>query len=159
MLLRLTALAYLREGDVFVITRLSRAMRLLRHMIELAEQLRERGIGLVVLRRAIDTTAPHGRLVFHILATIDEVQRELIVEGTNEGLAAAGPAAQRRPEAEPDTGPARARPGPVRRPASTPSRRSPACSASPGRPSTGTLSPAPCAAPRRPPSWPGTAEQ
>lgn len=83
------------------------------------------------------------------------VQRELIVEGTNEGLAAAGPAAQRRPEAEPDTGPARARPGPVRRPASTPSRRSPACSASPGRPSTGPLSPAPCAAPRRPPSWPG----
>ena len=33
------------------------------------------------------------------------------MEGTNEGLAAAGPAAQRRPEAEPDTGPART-PGP-----------------------------------------------
>jgi len=82
-MLRPTALAYLREGDVFIITRLSRAMRSLRHMIELAEQLRERGIGLVVLKQAIDTTTPHRRLVFHILAAIDEVIRELIVEGTD----------------------------------------------------------------------------
>jgi DNA invertase Pin-like site-specific DNA recombinase len=83
------ALAYLREGDVFVITRMSRAMRSLRHMIELAEDLRERGIGLVVIKQDIDTTTPQGRLVFHIFAAMDEFQRELIVEGTNEGLAAA----------------------------------------------------------------------
>ena len=109
MPLRLTALAYLREGDVFVITRLSRAMRSLRHMIELAGQLRERGNGLVVLKQAIDMTTPHGRLVFHILAAIDEVQRELIVEGTNEGLAVAGPRRKggRKPSLTP--APARAR--------------------------------------------------
>jgi DNA invertase Pin-like site-specific DNA recombinase len=83
------ALAYLRPGDVFVITRLSRAMRSLKHMLTLAEDLRTRGIGLVVIKQAIDTTTPQGRLVFHLLASIDEFQRELIVEGTNEGLAAA----------------------------------------------------------------------
>ena len=83
------ALAYLREGDVFVITRMSRAMRSLKHMIELAEDLRARGIDLVVIKQNIDTTSPQGRLVFHILAAMDEFQRELIVEGTNEGLAAA----------------------------------------------------------------------
>ena len=83
------ALAYLREGDVFVITRLSRAMRSLKHMIGLAEHLRERGVGLIVLKQQIDTTTPTGRLVFHMLAAIDEFQRELIVEGTLEGLAAA----------------------------------------------------------------------
>ena len=83
------ALAYLREGDVLVITRLSRAMRSLKHMIELAETLMERGIGLVVLKQAIDTTTPQGRLTFHLIAAIDEFQRELIVEGTYEGLAAA----------------------------------------------------------------------
>jgi len=82
-------LAYLREGDTLVITRLSRAMRSLRHLLELAATLNERGIGLVVLKQSIDTTTPTGRLVFHILAAIDEFQRELIVEGTNEGLAAA----------------------------------------------------------------------
>lgn len=83
------ALAYLREGDVFVITRLSRAMRSLKQLIELAEELRERGVGLVVTKQAIDTTTPQGRLVFHIFGALDEFQRELIVEGTHEGLAAA----------------------------------------------------------------------
>jgi DNA invertase Pin-like site-specific DNA recombinase len=83
------ALAYLREGDVFVITRMSRAMRSLKHMIDLAEQLRERNIGLVVLKQNIDTTSAQGRLVFHIFAAMDEFQRELIVEGTVEGLKAA----------------------------------------------------------------------
>ncbi|MBV9451123.1 MAG: recombinase family protein [Acidobacteriaceae bacterium] len=83
------ALAYMRDGDVLVITRMSRAMRSLKHMISLADELQKRGIGLVVLKQQIDTTCPQGRLVFHILAAIDQFQRELIVEGTNEGLAAA----------------------------------------------------------------------
>jgi len=95
------ALAYLRDGDVFVVTRLSRAMRSLKHLIALAEELRDRGVGLVVLKQQIDTTTPTGRLVFHILGAIDEFQRELIVEGTHEGLAAArarGRTGGRRPK-------------------------------------------------------------
>src|SRR6201982_832203 len=36
------ALAYLREGDVFVITRLSRAMRSLKHLLTLADELHGR---------------------------------------------------------------------------------------------------------------------
>ena len=83
------ALAYLREGDVLVITRLSRAMRSLKHLLALADELRERGIDLVILRQHIDTTTPTGRLVFHVLGAIDEFQRELIIEGTREGLEAA----------------------------------------------------------------------
>jgi DNA invertase Pin-like site-specific DNA recombinase len=82
-------LACLREGDVLVITRLSRAMRSLKHLLSLADELRERGAGLVVLKQDIDTTTPAGRLVFHVLGAIDEFQRELIVEGTREGLEAA----------------------------------------------------------------------
>jgi DNA invertase Pin-like site-specific DNA recombinase len=83
------ALAYLRKGDVLVITRLSRAMRSLKHLISLSEDLRERGIDLIVLKQQIDTTTPTGRLIFHVLGAMDEFQRELIVEGTIEGLAAA----------------------------------------------------------------------
>jgi len=83
------ALDWLRAGDVFVITRLSRAMRSLKHLLALADELRERGIDLVVLRQHIDTTTPAGRLVFHVLGAIDEFQRELIIEGTREGLDAA----------------------------------------------------------------------
>ena len=82
-------LAYLREGDVLVITRLSRAMRSLRHLLDLAHELQDRGIDLVVLKQGIDTSTPHGRLTFNILGSVDEFTRELIVEGTKEGLAAA----------------------------------------------------------------------
>jgi DNA invertase Pin-like site-specific DNA recombinase len=39
--------------------------------------------------RPIDTTTAGGRLVFHIFAALAEFIRELIVEGTHEGLAAA----------------------------------------------------------------------
>jgi DNA invertase Pin-like site-specific DNA recombinase len=37
----------------------------------------------------IDTATPEGRLFFHITAAFDEFQRELIVENTRAGLAAA----------------------------------------------------------------------
>ena len=48
--------------------------------------MRPARVGLVVLKQQIDTTTPTGRLVFHILGAIDEFQRELIIEGTREGL-------------------------------------------------------------------------
>jgi DNA invertase Pin-like site-specific DNA recombinase len=47
------------------------------------------------------TPTPTGRLVFHVLGAIDEFQRELIIEGTREGLAAArarGRTGGRRPK-------------------------------------------------------------
>jgi DNA invertase Pin-like site-specific DNA recombinase len=94
------ALEYARAGDTFVITRLARAARSLKHLLELADTLRERGIDLLVLRQGIDTSSSTGRLAFHMLGAIDEFQRELIVEGTYEGLAAArsrGRAGGRRP--------------------------------------------------------------
>lgn len=56
-----------------------------------------RGIGFISLHEALDTTAPGDRLIFHVFAALAEFIRELIVEGTNEGLpppaapASAGP--------------------------------------------------------------------
>ena len=99
------ALAYLRPGDVFVITRMSRAMRSLKHMIDLAERApraEHRPGGAEAGHRHHQ---PPGRLVFHIFAAIDEFQRELIVEGTVEGLKAAkarGKLGGRKPSYSPD---------------------------------------------------------
>ncbi|MEV4079718.1 recombinase family protein [Nonomuraea fuscirosea] len=83
------ALDYARPGDTLVITRLSRAARSLKNLLELAALLREREIGLKVIKQDIDTTTPTGRLVFHIFGAFDEFLRDLIVEGTLEGLEAA----------------------------------------------------------------------
>jgi DNA invertase Pin-like site-specific DNA recombinase len=138
-------LGYLRSGDVVVVTRRSRAARSLRNLLDVVDQLHERGIDLVVLRQAIDTTTPAGRLAFHVMAAIDEFQRELIVEGTSDGLAAAR-ARGRTGGGKPKLSPAQVRlarelydGGRRGREARSPSRRSAPCSASPVPRSTGTL--------------------
>jgi DNA invertase Pin-like site-specific DNA recombinase len=83
------ALEFLRRGDVLVITKLDRAGRSVRNLIDLAETLKERGIGLRVIHQGVDTTGPAGRMFFHVLAALAEFERDLISERTREGLAAA----------------------------------------------------------------------
>ena len=50
--------------------------------------LRRRGIGFTSLHEALDAATSGGRLIFHVFAALAEFIRELIVEGTNGGLAA-----------------------------------------------------------------------
>jgi DNA invertase Pin-like site-specific DNA recombinase len=83
------ALERLGPGDTFVITRLSRAMRSMRDLTDLAASLRARGIDLVVLEQGIDTTTPSGREALHVIEAIGELRRDLAAEATHEGLVAA----------------------------------------------------------------------
>lgn len=82
-------LDYLRPGDTLVVPSLDRLSRSLQDLITLVAELRRRGVGFRSLHEALDTTTPGGRLVFHVFAALAEFIRELIVEGTHEGLAAA----------------------------------------------------------------------
>lgn len=79
----------LREGDTLVIWKLDRLARSLKQLIETAENLKGRGIGLVSLTDAIDTSSSGGMLVFHMLGAIAEFERALIRERTAAGLAEA----------------------------------------------------------------------
>ncbi len=83
------ALAYLRDGDTLVVTKLDRLGRSVRNLKETVDDLEGRGIGLRALSQGIDTTTPGGRLFFHMLAAIAEFEHDLIVERTQDGLAAA----------------------------------------------------------------------
>lgn len=83
------ALLMLREGDSLVITKLDRLGRSLKNLITLSEELKERGVALVVLDQGIDTSTPIGRMFYQILGAVAEFERELIVERTHDGLAAA----------------------------------------------------------------------
>jgi DNA invertase Pin-like site-specific DNA recombinase len=82
----------LREGDTLIVWKLDRLGRNLRHLVNTVHDLNQRGVGFKVLTghgAAIDTTTPSGKLVFGIFAALAEFERELIVERTRAGLAAA----------------------------------------------------------------------
>ena len=75
-----------------VIWKLDRLGRDLRHLVNTVAELTTREIGLKVLAgegASIDTTTANGRLIFGIFAALAEFERELIVERTKAGLAAA----------------------------------------------------------------------
>lgn len=94
----------LRQGDTLVIWKLDRLGRSLLHLMETVEGLSDREIGFQVLEgsgAAIDTRGPAGKLIFRIFAALAEFERELIVERTRAGLAAArarGRVGGRRPK-------------------------------------------------------------
>ena len=98
------AFAALKAGDVLVVWRLDRLGRSLSHLIQLTGQLGEQGIGFRSLTEAIDTTSSSGRLLFYIMGALAEFERNLIVERTQAGLAAAkkrGTRLGRRPKLTP----------------------------------------------------------
>jgi len=82
-------LRVLRDGDVLVVTRLDRLGRSVLHLVTLGAQLRERGVGLQVVEQGINTGTAEGRAMFGMLSVLAELQRELIVANTRDGLAAA----------------------------------------------------------------------
>ena len=59
------------------------------HPVTLDAALRERGVELRVLEQGIDTATAEGRAMFGMLSVLAELQRELIVANTRDGLAAA----------------------------------------------------------------------
>jgi DNA invertase Pin-like site-specific DNA recombinase len=82
----------LQPGNTLVVWKLDRLGRDLKHLINLVDDLRRRDIGFKVLTghgAQIDTTTANGRLVFGIFAALAEFERELIIERTRAGLAAA----------------------------------------------------------------------
>ena len=78
-----------RAGDAIVCWRLDRLARSLRHLIDLSEQLQQRDIALRSVTESIDTSTPSGRFLFNVLGAVGEMEREIIVERTRAGLAAA----------------------------------------------------------------------
>mgnify|MGYP000706357672 FL=1 len=87
-----SCLKALQPGNTLVIWKLDRLGRSLKHLVSIIDSLNNRQIGLKVLTGQganIDTTTPHGMMIFGIFAVLVEFERELIAERTKAGLAAA----------------------------------------------------------------------
>lgn len=83
------ALEHLRAGDTFIVWKLDRLGRSMRHLVDLVGQLQERRVNFRSLTDSIDTATPSGRFFFHVMASLAEMERELTAERTRAGLEAA----------------------------------------------------------------------
>lgn len=83
-------LGKITSGDMLVVWKLDRLGRSLPHLVEVLNLLGKRGAGFRSLTEAgMDTTTAQGRLLFGIMGSLAEFERDLIRERTIAGLAAA----------------------------------------------------------------------
>lgn len=84
-----TLLEFARADDTIVVWRLDRLGRSMKDLISLVSGLEEKGIQLASLTESIDTSTSSGKLFFHIFGAIAEFEKNLIIDRTRAGLAAA----------------------------------------------------------------------
>ena len=75
----------LEDGDLVVATRLSRLSRSMDDMLRFFADVEDKGGNIEILHENIDTSTIHGRLVFRIMASVAQFQKELINETTSAG--------------------------------------------------------------------------
>ncbi len=79
----------IRKGDKVVVYKLDRISRSTKHLIELTDMFRENGIDFISIQDSIDTSTAMGRFFFRIMASISELERDIISERTKFGLESA----------------------------------------------------------------------
>jgi len=80
---------YLREGDCLVITELSRMTRSLKHLLQVVDDLDNKGVSIISLREHIDSSTATGRCFVSIMGAISQMERELKSERASAGREAA----------------------------------------------------------------------
>lgn len=83
------ALSFLRGKDTLVVWKLDRFGRSVKGLVDLVAELEKRQVNFRSLTDSIDTGTPSGRFFFHVMASLAQMERELMVERTQAGLLAA----------------------------------------------------------------------
>lgn len=85
-------LAYVRGGDVLVVTKPDRLARSTTELLQIEADLSKRDVGLIVLSMGgerLDTRNPTSKLMLTILAGVATWEREIMLERQREGIAKA----------------------------------------------------------------------
>jgi DNA invertase Pin-like site-specific DNA recombinase len=83
------AMSHLREGDTLVVWKLDRLGRSVKALVDLVNDLEARKVHFASITDQIDTSTTAGRFFFHVMASLAQMERELIIERTQAGLRAA----------------------------------------------------------------------
>lgn len=80
----------LREGDIILISDLTRLSRSTKDLFSLVDKIEKKGANIKSLKESwLDTTTPQGKLMFTFIAGISQFERDIISQRTKEGLEAA----------------------------------------------------------------------
>jgi DNA invertase Pin-like site-specific DNA recombinase len=83
------ALAFLRDGDTFVVTKPDRLARSTLDLLSIVDALTQRGVAVRLLSMGMDTSTPTGRLVLTVLGAVAEAERSWMLERQKHGIAKA----------------------------------------------------------------------
>lgn len=84
-----TVITSLKPGDVFVIWDLDRAYRSAKDALIELDKLRARDISIHIANLNLDTTTPHGLLIYTVISGLAEFEHRLLSQRTKEGIEAA----------------------------------------------------------------------
>lgn len=79
-------LKYIRKGDTVSIESFSRLSRSTKDLISLIEIFKEKEVKLVSIKEALDTSSATGMLLVKMIASINEFERENLLERQREGI-------------------------------------------------------------------------
>lgn len=80
-----------RSGDVFVVCRLDRLARNVKHLLDVTKRLEWKGVTLKILDVGLDTSTETGKLMLTMLVAIAQFERDMMIERQREGVACARP--------------------------------------------------------------------
>ena len=79
------AIQFVREGDIFIVTRLDRLARSAFDLLTIVQRLEAKWVGIKVLDMGLDTASSTGRLILNVVAAIGQFEREVMVEDRGKG--------------------------------------------------------------------------
>ena len=80
------ALDFVREGDVFVVTKLDRLARSVTGLMTILQALEHKQVGVRILNLGMDTGTPTGKLMLTVLGAVAQFEREMMLERQREGV-------------------------------------------------------------------------
>ena len=82
-------LAEVQAGDCVYVSEFSRLARSTKDLLDIVQQLRQKGVQTISLKEAFDTTTPAGELALTMFAAIATFERAIMLERQREGIAIA----------------------------------------------------------------------
>lgn len=83
------ALNFVKEGDVFIVTRLDRCSRSVLDLYNILETLNKKQVAFIATEQQFDTSTSYGRLMIGLLSIVSAFETDLRAERQADGIASA----------------------------------------------------------------------